>query len=97
MKRKVADDLNQRRIVEVAAMWGNANMDMVEDDPNIRSNMQRELEINYNTAIAALYGEKIEANKEDEIDYNNPFWAAMKRGIEKYSLPKEVTAEDIEE
>lgn len=84
MKRKVADELAQRKNLEIAALWGNTNLD--GDDPNARQDAMNAIEDNFDKAIAGLYGYK---NPEDEeVDQNDPFWQAMERGLQKRKLPE---------
>jgi hypothetical protein len=81
-RRKIADELSLKRAFEVAAMWGNPNMDS-EKDTELRTKIQNVVDESYSVAIQSLY-ETIEDTKESrDYDEDDPFWKAMERGIEK--------------
>lgn len=84
-KRKIAEELSQRRALEIAALWGNSNYDNSEH-PEIRQNLMQQVDEQYSSALQALYEGTID-NGEEEIDWDDPFFAASKRGIEKRKLP----------
>jgi hypothetical protein len=66
----------------VAALWSNSNWD---DDKGTRKKALADIENNYQEALAKLeYAINPDsAPKVEEIDYDNPFFAASKRGQEK--------------
>lgn len=88
-KRKIADELTQRRAMEMAALWGNMNYDQKEneyDEHVVRMKIMGIIDKQFSTAIGVLYGE-IDPIKEDvQIDEGDPFWQAMERGLEKHKL-----------
>jgi hypothetical protein len=84
-KRKVADELSHRRSLEIAALWSNTNLDTKENEGK-RQQISESIDSNYGNAIAKLYGEIIES-EEMEIDEDDPFFQAMRRGMEKHALP----------
>ena len=92
-RRKVADELNTRRSLEIAATWANTNLDS-SDNKDARQNWQESIDRGFSIAIAKLYGDAIE--DEDEIDKDDPFFAAMEKGMNKRKLPKPDTVKDIE-
>jgi hypothetical protein len=85
-RRKVADELSQKRALEVAAVWGNPNLD-TEKDPRLRQKIQEQIDAAYSTAIAGLYGDLPEQNI-DQIDTDDPFWQAAERGKQSRQLPE---------
>lgn len=86
-KRKIVEELSHRRALEVAAVWGNPNLDS-EKDPKLRSGIQEKIDERYSNAISKLYSGAIQ-DESDEPDWeNDAFWAAAKRGIEKRKLPE---------
>lgn len=87
-RRKVADELSQRRSLEIAALWGNPNLD-TEDDPRLRQKIMQEVDEQISRAIARLYGAEVE---DDEPDMDDPFWQAAERGKQKRKLP---SAKDV--
>lgn len=89
-KRKIADELVNRRMGEIAALWGNPNLDN-EKDPELRSNIMRKIESRYNEAIERLYNPKPE-EEEDDIDWDDPFFAPLKKDQE---LPQGPTIDDL--
>lgn len=86
-KRKIAEELAQRRMAEIAGTLGNPNLDSKEE-PELRENIMKSIADNYDRAIAFLYGgESLQQEEEEEIDYeNDPFWKAAKKGIEDHGL-----------
>lgn len=84
VKRKVADDLSHRRSLEMAALWGNPNLDQEKE---YRPKQMEAIDHSYSLAIARLYDEI--DDEEEEIDKDDPFWQAMERGIQKNKLPTE--------
>lgn len=83
-KRKIADELAERRSMEMAAVWGNMNYDS-QENPEIRQKIMGVIDKQYSTAIDVLYG-AIPPEQAVEIDEDDPFWKAMTRGKEKYKL-----------
>jgi len=84
-KRKVADELSHRRALETAALWGNTNLD-TEENENARQTLMQSIDTSYSTAIKMVYGEEVDL-PEKEVDWDDPWWAAAKRGMEKRKLP----------
>lgn len=93
-KRKIADELAERKRLEMAALWSNPNLDN-DDQPQARSNALTQLEENYDQAITLLYTPASE-RKLVEIDEDDPFWKAAKRGMEKHKLPSGIDQIDDE-
>jgi hypothetical protein len=62
----------------VASLYANPNWD---DEKNNRSGRIKELNKHYNQTIERIYHP--ERFREIEIDWNNPFWQAHRRSIEK--------------
>lgn len=88
-RRKVAEELTLRRSLEMAALWGNPNLDQ-ENDPQLRHKFMREVDEHMSRAIARLYG----AEDDTEPDMDDPFFAAMERGMKRQRLPD---AQDVTE
>ena len=90
-KRKIADSLSSKRDLEMAALWGNTNLDN-EKTPDLRQNLMDSVDKQYSRAIAYLYGD---IDPEDEkTDWDDPFLAPTKRKMDEMSLPK-LRAEDV--
>lgn len=62
----------------VAALYSNPNWD---DEKNDRTARIKDLNKHYNETIERIYHP--ERFKEVEIDWNNPFWQAHQRSIQK--------------
>lgn len=88
-RRKVAEELSLRRSQEIAATWGNPNLDQ-ENDPRLRQKIMQEIDEHMSRAIARLYG----AEDDEEPDMDDPFWQAAERGKQKWKLPN---AQDVTE
>lgn len=73
-KRKVAEELTQRKLLLVASLWANTNM----DDPKAnRQDAITKLEESFDEAIRSLYDASIK--RDEDVDLNeDPFFAAMK-------------------
>lgn len=65
----------------ISGVWSNSNWDGDKGE-NPRQKFIEELEDNVNDKIASIYG-MAKKNDEYEIDRDDPFWAAMYRGLEK--------------
>ncbi len=84
-RRKVADELSNRRALEIAAVWGNTNLDQ-ENEKDLRQKLQEQIDESYSNSIASVYGELEQLDA--TVDYDSdPFFAAAKRGMEKRKLP----------
>lgn len=86
MRRMIANDLSQRRGLEIAAVWGNSNYDD-NDKPELRANIMQSINDRFTATLNALYGGGPE-EVEEKIDEDDPFWQAAKRGMEKRQLPQ---------
>lgn len=84
-KRKIADSLSSRRDREIAALWGNPNLDN-EKDPELRQKLMDAVDEQFSRAIAVLYGD-IEIEEKD-LDWEDPFLAPAKKSMEKMKLPE---------
>ncbi len=80
-KRTVANQLAERRNLELAALWGNTNLDN-EKKPNLRQEIMEKVDESYSAAINNIYDPQ--SAPEIEVDEDDPFWKAMERGIQKY-------------
>jgi hypothetical protein len=84
-KRKIADSLSSRRDREIAALWGNPNLDN-EKDPELRQKLMDSVDEQFSRAIAVLYGEIV--IEEKDLDWEDPFLAPAKKSMEKMKLPE---------
>jgi hypothetical protein len=84
-KRKIADSLSARRDREIAALWGNTNLDN-EKQPELRQDLMNAVDDQFSNAIAYLYGEIDPA--ENGIDWDDPFLAPTKKKMDEMALPK---------
>lgn len=89
-KRKIADSISARRDAEIAALWGNTNLDN-EKTPELRQKLMEAVDKQYSTAIAYLYGDI--TPESEEVDWDDPFLAPTKREMDNMALPK-LKAED---
>ena len=70
-------NIERQRSDMICALFANPTWD---DEKNDRQERIRELNIQFNTAVELVYNPR--ANEPD-IDWDNPFYAAAKRGLEK--------------
>lgn len=78
VQRQAVQSIEAQRMQIIAALYSNPNWD---DERAERSERISELNDHFNEAIELVYYP--DARKEPEIDWNNPFYAAAKRGIER--------------
>lgn len=79
-RRKIADDLNQRRSLNMASIMS-AQFEKSEH----RQEALESIDENYSNAIMRLYGDDEEI--EEEIDPDDPFFKAMNKGLAEQGLP----------
>jgi hypothetical protein len=84
-KRQIIDELTTRKIAMINALYSNSNYDGQENNEK-RDRIIQTLEDQFNESVAILYGVKQTAKDKDEIDENNPFFQAMKRGLERQGV-----------
>jgi hypothetical protein len=78
-KRKIADDLNSRRNLEMSGIWANSAYEQAEDR-EARTKMLKAIDSSYSEQIWKLYNPQ---EIVDEIDPDDPFWQAMQRSIDR--------------
>jgi hypothetical protein len=93
MKRQVSEELTQRKLMMINALYSNSNYD--GENSKIRDQVIERLEDQFTAAIRAMYAGKTDSS-EEEIDKNNPFFGAMERGLERQGVPKLEEMEDVE-
>jgi hypothetical protein len=84
MRRQVVESLERRKDQMIAALWSNSNWD---DDKGTRQSQIEQLEAQYEEVITKVLSRN-PPEQEEEIDENNPFFAAAKRGVEKLEEPR---------
>lgn len=83
LKRELVDDMRDQKGRMIAALWSNSNYDPQEEgQESPRNSLVEEIEGNFDEAVARVYGYDDESLAED-IDWEDPFFAAAKRGMEK--------------
>lgn len=92
LKRELVADLDKRKSALVGALWANSNWDGEEAD---RGAAIDNLEKSYEKSVGIVYG-YIEADEpdEDDIDWEDPFFAAAKRGLQKTGLMPSDSGDD---
>lgn len=78
IQRQAVESIEEQRNAMTAALFANPNWD---DSKNDREGRLKELNENYDQAITAIYFP--DKKDGDEIDWDNPFYAAAKRGLER--------------
>lgn len=76
-QREAQENIEQQRLLMVAAMFSNPNWD--GEHANKRSDVIRDLNRHFDAAIEEIYDPK----PEPEIDWSNPFYSAALRGLER--------------
>lgn len=85
MKRQLIESLETRKDRMIAALWSNSNWD---DDKGSRKDAIEEIEENFEEATEMILLGIGPQEEEVEIDEDNPFFAAAKRGVEKIQAPR---------
>lgn len=78
MRRKLTETLERRKEMMIAALWANSGFEG-QDGANARREAIEELEEHYDDAVKNILLKR--QHKEDEIDKENPFFAAAERGL----------------
>lgn len=96
IQRQAVESIEFQRVQMISALFANTNWD---DEKNDRVSRITELNENFDNAIELIYYP--EGRKEDEIDWDNPFYAAAKRGLQKtrerYGLDGDKSMEEVVE
>lgn len=83
MKRQLVEDLQQRKVGMINALWANSNYDGEKDGEGIRGRVIEQIEEQYNKVIDNVLGGKYEVDDDGpsefgEYDESNPFFGKMK-------------------
>jgi hypothetical protein len=78
LKRQAVNSIEAQKHQMIAALYANTNWD---DEKNDRNQRIKELEEHFKRAIELVYDPSLAEG--EEIDWDNPFWAAAKRAYDK--------------
>lgn len=97
LKRKIIDELTQRKIAMVGALYSNPNYDGKENHDKRDQIIQR-IEENFNDTVKKLYNKAYQVEEEKDELKDNPFFAASERGLKEQGVPelKEFLEEEYE-
>lgn len=87
IQRKAVESIEFQRVQLIASTFSNPNWDSEKSD---RAERLRELNEHFNKAVELVYYPE---GNEPEIDWDNPFYAAAKRGLEKTRAKYAVTGQ----
>jgi hypothetical protein len=79
-KRKVIAGLERQKSEMIAALWSNSNFD---DDKGSRKKAIEQIESSYEESLEKIASITSGQEPEEEIDSDNPFFAAAARGMDK--------------
>lgn len=84
----------------VSALWSNSAFDEA-DDKNARQGAISRIESGYEEALQAIANASPgEQEEEEQIDKNNPFFAAAERGMKKFddqvAIAKPITEDEMD-
>lgn len=85
LKRKMIQELTQRKIHMISALFSNSNYDSQENSQK-RVEIIEKIEDDFNEAVRRLYQDPKEAEAEREAFKENPFFSAMNRGLKKQGV-----------
>ena len=80
MVREAKESIEQQRRDMIAACYANPNWDG-KDNADKRTQYLKDINAHFNKAISSLYGSP--RTREVDVDWDNPFFAAHKREIER--------------
>lgn len=88
LKRKIIEELTQRKIVMIGALYSNTNYDG-KDNHEKREQIIQRIEDNFSETVKKLYNKEYAKKQEEEEDVleANPFFAASKQGLENQGVP----------
>lgn len=79
VKRELVEELTQRKIGMIGALWSNSNYDGQENS-ELRQSAIAELESNFDRAVDAIYGFEPE---DENVDWDDPFLAPVRRKMDE--------------
>lgn len=92
VQREAVQSIESQRTQMIAALFANPNWD--GDNAEKRTEQIQQLNGHFNKAIETIYFPK---GAEPDIDWNNPFYAAAKRGLEKTRQKYGITGKSMGE
>lgn len=90
LRRELVEELRDRKNAMINALWSNPNWDGEEAN---RSEIVAQIEDDFDKAVAHVYGDEV--SDEDEIDWDDPFFAKARKGTERILAPGGETADDV--
>jgi hypothetical protein len=85
--------IEQQRRDMIAACYSNPNWDG-KDNSSKREEYLKKLNEHFNQAITAVYAPPDKKRDEQDVDWDNPFFAAHKREIEKTKAAMRLVLDD---
>jgi len=77
LQREAVEGIERQRNNMIAAIFSNPTWD---EHPEKRTERIRDLDTHFNDIVELVYNPK---KAEPDIDWDNPFWSASKRNLEK--------------
>jgi hypothetical protein len=96
MRRRLTEVLERRKEMMIAALWANSGFEGQQGADARRAAIE-ELEEHYDSAVRNIL---MRDQQEEEIDKDNPFFAAAERGLQRIAPVKKSTgtvADAVEE
>ncbi len=84
MKRELVEKVEKQKDLLVAALWANTNWDGEEAD---RGKALEDIEDNFNKTVEMIHTGK--KPKEASIDWEDPFFSSVKKGMDAIVIPRE--------
>lgn len=81
VKREAVKSVESQKHQMISALYANSAFDKTEKGIKVRQDQIKEIESHFNKAIELIYNPEL--HKEQEIDWNNPFWAAARRAQQR--------------
>jgi hypothetical protein len=86
MRRQLIENLERRKDMMIAALWSNSGFEGNEGG-QARNRAIADIESNYEEAVYAILSGVKPGEAEEEVDEQNPFWQAAKKGQEEIQAP----------
>lgn len=81
VKREAVKSIENQKHQMIASLHANSVFDESEKGLEERKKRIENIEKHFNTAIELVYDPSL--HQEQEIDWNNPFWAAARRSLDR--------------
>lgn len=83
VKREARADMTAQKNLMISSLYANSLFDESEENVKARTERIKSIEKHFNRAITLVYDPHAFDHETAEIDWDNPFWQAARRSIER--------------